>query len=537
MTFMFFARLREFFGLQDIKYSITSSNTCIVESVGEEEKDVYIPKTHFIAGKEYQVTGLGPNCFKYFSSLTSISLPDSITTLGHHCFRGCRLLTSITLPNSVTTLEDGCFQNCCALVSITLPDSVTTLGNGCFQGCSSLTSITLSNSITTLGDKCFNRCRLLTSINLPNSITTLGNSCFADCHSLTSINLPNTIAGLGDSCFDSCYILTSITLPNSITTLGDNCFSFCHSLTSITLPNSVTSIGANAFYNCEKLTNVTLPDAVTTLGNSCFQGCSSLTSITLPNTVTSIGAKAFFNCEKLTNVTLPDAITKIENNCFSLKTTFNMSDTRKKKIEALGALLALVCMADGNLQGNEKKTVMADLQSRFGTINENAILPSFESALKISYQELNNKFNTYIDAITHAHSYQELFAFVELMFDIAKVENGILREEWYLLQRIMQAIGLSYEDRIYLDKKYSSYFNKETGNENRQSGRSKKESLLARDYNVLGLEVTATPDEVKKAYRLLAKKYHPDTVQDPALKAVLTEKFKEISEAYMNLTK
>jgi DnaJ-class molecular chaperone len=53
-------------------------------------------------------------------------------------------------------------------------------------------------------------------------------------------------------------------------------------------------------------------------------------------------------------------------------------------------------------------------------------------------------------------------------------------------------------------------------------------------YKLLGVEKNAGADEIKKAYRKLALKWHPD--RNPANKAQAEEKFKKISEAYAVLS-
>jgi len=56
-------------------------------------------------------------------------------------------------------------------------------------------------------------------------------------------------------------------------------------------------------------------------------------------------------------------------------------------------------------------------------------------------------------------------------------------------------------------------------------------------YEVLGVSHNATDDEIKKAYRDLARKYHPDNYHDNPLADLAQEKMKEVNEAYDTINK
>jgi molecular chaperone DnaJ len=60
---------------------------------------------------------------------------------------------------------------------------------------------------------------------------------------------------------------------------------------------------------------------------------------------------------------------------------------------------------------------------------------------------------------------------------------------------------------------------------------------LNNPYEVLGIREGASEDDIKKAYRELVKKYHPDQYQDNPLSKLAEEKLREINEAYDYLMK
>jgi hypothetical protein len=64
----------------------------------------------------------------------------------------------------VTSIGDAAFYKCSSLTSVTIPNSVTSIGDAAFDGCSGLTSVTIPNSVTSIGDYALWACRGLTEV-------------------------------------------------------------------------------------------------------------------------------------------------------------------------------------------------------------------------------------------------------------------------------------------------------------------------------------------------------------------------------------
>ena len=292
------------------------------------------------------VTSIGDQAFFDCTSLTNVTIPNSVTSIGVGAFQSCTSLTSVTIPNSVTSIGDNAFLGCTSLTSVTIPNSVTSIGVGAFQSCTSLTSVTIPNSVTYIVDGAFSGCTSLTSVTIPNSVTSIGAWAFSGCTGLTSVTIPSSVTKIGDEAFRYCTSLTSVTIPNGVTNIEQETFSGCTSLKamevaagnsvyssldgvllnksqseivwcprgktgSYAIPNGVTRIGWEAFSGCTSLSSVTIPDSVTNIEGWAFGGCTGLTSVVIPDSVTSIGTDTFYGCTGLTNVTIPNSVTNI----------------------------------------------------------------------------------------------------------------------------------------------------------------------------------------------------------------------------------
>ena len=100
---------------QPLTYEIINETeqTCMV--VGHEyaiNEAVTIPRASVYDGELYLVVGIGESAFSYYSSLTSVTIPNSVTSIGVGAFYGCSALTSVTIPNSVTSIGEGVFRGC-----------------------------------------------------------------------------------------------------------------------------------------------------------------------------------------------------------------------------------------------------------------------------------------------------------------------------------------------------------------------------------------------------------------------------------------
>ena len=243
-------------------------------------KDLVIPSKVTSDRQEYVVTEIADYTF-YYSSLWTVSFPETLTTIGNNAFTWSQNLKSVKLPEAVTTIGKGAFASCGRLTSVTLPTTLTEIGDYAFRYCTWLPSISLPETITALGKYAFEGCEKLTEVDFPTNLATIGNGAFSKCTGLTSVSLPETVVEVCDSTFTGCTALASITLPDNLTAIGECAFAGCKKLTEVKLPENVSTIGAKAYIDCTAITSVELGPKITKIGEQAFRNCDKVVSITL----------------------------------------------------------------------------------------------------------------------------------------------------------------------------------------------------------------------------------------------------------------
>ena len=174
-------------------------------------------------------------------------------------------------------------------------------------------------------------------------------------------------------------------------------------------------------------------------------------------------------------------------------------------------LLACVIKADGRVLKSEISFVKPFLVRNFG--EEGA-----KQALQLLKQLLEQSINpTDVAQQIRQHvNYSVRLELVHLLLEVAKADGEVVDAETHIIELIATQMGISAADYQSLLSLYRTHTDENWA------------------YTALEIQPTATDDEVKKAYRRMAMKYHPDKVANAGeeIRQQATEKFRKINEAY-----
>ena len=255
------------------------------------------------------VTTIGNAAFRD-SSVTSVTIPDSVTEIGANAFAGCTNLTSVNYIGgdwSKLTIQSG---------NPAVEDAAKDAANEQlfdFEFILNNTAVIVIRYKGTAAD-----------VTIPSRykgkpVTVIDHTAFYNNSAVTSVTIPDSVTAIPDDAFGFCSQLTNISIPNSVTFIGFSAFNSCTSLKSITLPSSLSTIQSYAFYNCGNLKTIRIPVSVTSIGNCAFDVCPSLMTVTYP------GSKTQWD----DNITKGSNNDVLENNliCAKLEATFTADGT------------------------------------------------------------------------------------------------------------------------------------------------------------------------------------------------------------------
>lgn len=174
------------------------------------------------------------------------------------------------------------------------------------------------------------------------------------------------------------------------------------------------------------------------------------------------------------------------------------------------SLCSLVIKADGKVSQQELDYVRQYFLNTYGKEKANAIFRTFNEVIK--KREISApRICTYLNQRTR---YEVRLQLLHFLFAIAQSDGSISAPEIEKIREIAGYLRIGARD----------------------FGSIKAMFVKAADnaYKILEIEKSASDDEVKKAYRTMAKKYHPDRVntENEAIKKGAEEKFKEVQKAY-----
>ena len=131
------------------------------------------------------VKSIGKYAFYEYSSLKSISFPSSIRSIGESAFYFCNNLEKVEFGHELKSIGNYAFAYT-SLTNITIPDSVTYIGDYAFS-CCSFESIVIPDSLTSVNDYAFSYCNDLKTVIIPDSVTKIGYSAFDECLLISNV--------------------------------------------------------------------------------------------------------------------------------------------------------------------------------------------------------------------------------------------------------------------------------------------------------------------------------------------------------------
>ena len=281
------------------------ATTGTIKKYNGNDTVVVIPPTI----SSWPVTKIGEDAFQDNTTITSVTIPDSVTEIGANAFAGCTNLTSVTYGGdwSNLTIQSG---------NPAVEDAAKDAANEQlfdFEFILNNTAVVVIRYKGTAAD-----------VTIPSRykgkpVTMIDHAAFHNNSAVTSVTIPDSVTAIPDDAFGFCSQLTNISIPNSVTFIGFSAFNSCTSLKSITLPSSLSTIQSYAFYNCGNLKTIRIPVSVTSIGNCAFDVCPSLMTVTYP------GSKTQWD----DNITKGSNNNVLENNliCAKLEATFTADGT------------------------------------------------------------------------------------------------------------------------------------------------------------------------------------------------------------------